>query len=123
MTSAPKVGDIVLVEEQRAPHSKWPIGLIEHVDSRQAQASVCIVDADQTTRLMTPLDKSFPTKVFTSPVSWLYPFETSFTADSATQDEASVSNVAEMVSPPESTTLPSSSSDTTHPAKRQRTQV
>lgn len=75
---APKVGDIVLVQEKSAPRAKWPIGLIEKLDRQQAQATVRTVNVDTTSRLLCPLKKTFPTSTTVRPINRFYPFETSF---------------------------------------------
>lgn len=77
------------MQEQTAPRAKWPIGVIEKVDLRQAQAIVRIINVDRETRLLFPLEKTFPTQLVTRPVSRLYPFEVPVSETASAQEEIS----------------------------------
>jgi len=75
----PKVGEIVLVKNADTSRAKWPLGVIESLDRRQAYASVRIIDwtttLKRTEEQLRDNAKLYATKIVRRSINTLYPLE------------------------------------------------
>ena len=53
----PRVGETVIVRDDNVSRAKWPLGRIEALDSRKAQAQVRVIDWAASNKM--PEDKKF----------------------------------------------------------------
>ena len=70
---APKPGDVVLIQEPKAPRREWPFGVVEKVDARQVQADVQVVE--KISRFDLLLEQSYKKRIITRTSNKLYPIQ------------------------------------------------